>query len=111
MGDRLEGLSRVRAKPPLAASQVEERRFPDLRRRKRREFTQSANFQLCVLRLHRQSAPARWGQTGRLFETAGEMALMGEAARSRDLGQFLLARYQLVLGLLDLAVQQHVLRG
>src|SRR6266568_6197766 len=61
--------------------------------------------------LGRESAPLRWRQASRLFETAGEVALMGEAGVGSDLGQLAAAGHQAALGLVDLTAQQEVLGG
>src|SRR5947208_2338364 len=57
----------------------------------------------------RQSSPSRRGQTSRLFEAAGEVALMRETGIGGDLRQLAAARDQAALGFMDLAAQQEML--
>ena len=57
----------------------------------------------------RQSSPSRRGQTSRLFEAAGEVALMRETGIGGDLRQLAAARDQAALGFVDLAAQQEML--
>src|SRR5256885_1810207 len=66
-------------------------------------------FDVLAVMIRRESAPARRGQAGGLFETAGEVALVGESALGGDLGQRNLALGEHALGVLDLAGQQEVL--
>src|SRR5262249_15617456 len=60
--------------------------------------------------LGRHAAPAGRRQAGGLLEPAGEVALVREAAILGDLRQFLVAGEQVVLGLVDLALEQELLR-
>src|SRR5437868_2851661 len=73
-----------------------------------RIFNSSA-LRLRLLRIHRLPAPAGRRQAGRLFESAGEVALVGKTTIRGDLGKLLFPGQKLALGGVDLALEQVML--